>query len=215
MLINEVKQLVEQLGSKSQTGGYLPADEYSNYANLAQLRAIDTLCQVADRNLHVINLSSDFLKTQLTLVVNGRPQMPTDYYRYWSSAAMFVSAQGELLTGLDYIGLSEWADRRTSAIITPTNEFPIITEDQSGLLVSPLSIQQIKLTYAVNPVNPEWVADPYEDIPTFDPALSTDFILSAKFKDYLVKEIANMFGIEVMNQQLQQATLNNMVEGRF
>jgi hypothetical protein len=34
-------------------------------------------------------------------------------------------------------------------------------------------------------------------------------------KDYLVKEIANMFGIEVMNQNLQQATINNMVEGRF
>jgi hypothetical protein len=128
---------------------------------------------------------------------------------------MFVSNSQEMLTGLDYIGLSEWADRRMSAIITPTNEFPIITEDQSGLLVSPLSIQQIKLTYAVTPVNPEWVADPYEDIPTFDPTLSTDFILSAKFKDYLVKEIANMFGIEVMNQNLQQATINNMVEGRF
>jgi hypothetical protein len=214
MLINEVKQLVEQLGSKSQTGGYLPADEYSNYANLAQLRAINTLCQVADRNLHVINLASDFLKTQSLLVVNGRPQMPSDYYRYWASWAYYVN-QGEVLSGLDYIGLGEWADRLNSAIVEPTGEFPVITEDNVGLLVAPSFINQIKLTYAVLPPNPEWVSDPYAEIPTFDPNLSTDFILSEKFKDYLVKEIANMFGIEVLNQTLQQATVDNMIQGKY
>jgi hypothetical protein len=215
MLINEVKQLVEQLGSKSQTGGYLPGDEYTNYANLAQFRAIDALCQVIDRNQHVISLSSDFVKTVLCPVTNGRPLMPHDYYKFWAGSAMYVEGGAEVLSAADYVGYSEWAQRKTSTIIHPTTEFPIITEDSVGLLVSPLSIQQIKLTYAVFPTPPKWVADPDEEIPTFDPILSTDFILSSKFKDYLVKEIANMFGIEVLNQTLQQATLQNMIEGKY
>lgn len=212
MLINEVKQLVEQLAAKNQIGGYLPADEYSNYAYLAQTRAIDRLCQVADRNMHVVNLASDFLKTQLINPINGRATRPVDYYRYWTSSALFVE-NGETLCAVDYIGLSEWAKRKGSVIVGPTNEFPIATEDIQGIIFAPTSVTAVQLTYAINPT-PEWVGEPYDEL-VFDPNLSTDFVLSSKFKDYLVREIANMFGIEVMNQNLQQATLDNLVEGRY
>ena len=215
MLINYVYETTLQLASKSSGDGYLPPSEFNNYCILAQKRAINELYNYLDHNQKVITLLSDVTKIADLTVTNNYATRPTDYYKYVASAALafnsdtgkFVQSEGE------YIGKTELASRLTSKIVTPTNDYPIISEDQTGFRLDPDTISRIKLTYLINPVDPEWVAvDPDVIPPVFDPTASTDFILSEKFTDILVNYVANMFGIESDDQFLAQATVQQLVK---
>lgn len=211
MLIDEVKKLIEQLSEKSASGGYLPDDEYSNYAALAQLKAIDQMSELLDYNQQIIVLASDVIKSQNVIVTSGLFQRPSDYYKYVSSTARYFENGKWDEEAAELIGVSERADRVKSEIVTPTFQFPVISETQSGFRFDPAEIGQGVLTYFVNPVTPVWAAQDGVFPPTFDPANSTDFVLSNKFKNYLVREISNMFSIEIKDVALQQATIQNML----
>jgi hypothetical protein len=208
MLVNKVKQLVQQLSAKEGIGGYLPEEEYSNYCNLAQLRAINDIIKMLDYNQKAIDLLADVIKV-VVLNKNGQVfDFPTDYYRFVAAAAKF----SDIITPCDLIGKSERRSRMRSRIVQPTPDFPVISEDVTGFTVDPFLVTRIELSYVFLPEPPEWVSEPDSLPPVFDPALSTDFALSSKFKNYLVKEIANMFGIETRDPNLQQATIQNLIE---
>jgi hypothetical protein len=208
MLVNQVKELVEALASKDSIGGYLPEDEFSNYCNLAQIRAMDELLKMLDYNQKAIDLLADVIKVvNINKTGNIFPE-PTDYYRYIASAAMFADLQ----TPCDFIGKSERRSRLRSQIVQPTVDFPVTTEDSTGFMVDPSDVTRIELTYVFLPESPEWVSVPDSLPPVFNPAASTDFALSSKFKNYLVREIANMFGIETRDPNLQQATMQNLID---
>lgn len=208
MLVNQVKELVSQLAAKEGIAGYLPEDEYSNYANLAQLRAINDIVKMLDYNQKAIDLLADVIKVETLNKTGTIFAFPTDYYRFVAAAAKF----SDIITPCDLIGKSERRTRLRSKIVQPTPDFPVISEDVTGFTVDPFLVTRIELSYVFLPEAPEWVSEPDSLPPVFDPALSTDFTLSAKFKNYLVKEIANMFGIETRDPNLQQATLQNLID---
>lgn len=208
MLINEVKSLVESLSAKSSVGGYLPADEYSNYATLAQLRIINTLHERLDFNLNIITLLSDVSKTKLVPVNDQRFSRPSDYYKPIACEASFSDGQSDM----EYIGLSERRNRINSDIVEPTLSYPTFTEDSTGFIADPVGISRVRLSYIFQPEDPVWAEVPDSVPPTFDPNNSTDFALSDKFTDILVNTIAGMFGIEIRDVNLQQATVQNLVQ---
>lgn len=208
MLINSVYNLLLQLSSKDGISGYLPEDEFSNYCNLAQIRAMDEMLMMLDYNQKAIDLIADVVKiVNINRVGNIFPE-PSDYYRYVASAAIF----GDKQSPCDLVGKSERRSRLRSQIVQPTVDFPITTEDSTGFTVDPDSVTRIELSYVFLPDSPEWVSVPDSLPPVFDPTTSTDFALSSKFKNYLVREIANMFGIETRDPNLQQATMQNLID---
>jgi hypothetical protein len=208
MLINQVYNLLLQLSSKDGISGYLPAAEFSNYCNLAQLRAINELVKMLDYNQKAIDLISDVIKVSFINKSGDIFPIPSDYYRFVAASANFA----DKTTPCDLIGKSERRQRIVSQIVQPTADFPVISEDRTGFTVDPSIVSRIELSYAFLPEPPEWVAEVDTIPPVFDPDASTDFVLSEKFKNYLVKEIANMFGIETRDPNLQQATLQNIIE---
>ena len=114
---------------------------------------------------------------------------------------------------MEYIGKSELGSRLRSKIIPPTTTYPIITEDELGFRVDPESVSLVDLIYILQPSDPEWVAvDPNVVPPVFDPNASTDFVLTDKFSNILVNYVATMFGIELDDQLLIQATVQNLVK---
>lgn len=208
MLINEVKELVQQLAAKDGIAGYFSDTEYSNYCNIAQLRAIDEMVKMLDYNQKAIDLLGDVIKSTFINKSGTLFNTPSDYYRYVASSAEFT----DISAPCDFIGKSERKSRLRSAIVEPTNSFPIITKASNGFIVDPSTVTRIELTYVFLPDAPVWAALPATIPPEFDPSSSTDFALSSKFKNYLVREIANMFGIETRDPNLQQATIQNLVE---
>ena len=208
MLIDDIYKLLLQLSSKDGISGYLPAEEFSNYCQLAQLRAINDICKMLDYNQKAIDLLADVIVTDTINKSGNIFQYPSSYYRFVAAAAKF----SDINTPCDLIGKSERTARLRSRIIQPTPDFPVISEDSTGFTVDPFLVTRIELTYVFEPEKPEWVAVSATIPPVFDPAASTDFTLSSKFKNYLVKEIANMFGIETRDPNLQQATLQNLIE---
>lgn len=210
MLINEVKELVEQLAEKSAIGGYLPPDEFSNYASMAQLNAINQMSDMIDFNQQIITLASDVIKSKNITVTNGYFDRPSDYYKFVSCSTSYFdgSWQGN---SAELIGVSERQDRMNSDIVQPTFDFPILTDYESVFRIDPYNIPRVELFYFFLPEEPVWAEDRDTVPPVFNPSTSTDFVLSSKFKWFLVAEIAKMFSIEVKDVNLQQATIQNLL----
>ena len=215
MLINEVYQLCLQLLAKNSGGGYFPPSEFSRYALLAQRKTIDELYQYLDYNQKVITLLSDVTKESRIVVSNKRFSRPSDYYKFHSANSIARNNQTDEWeeTDIEYIGKSELGSRLRSKIIPPTTTYPVITEDESGFRVDPEGVGLVDLIYILNPEDPNWVAlDPNVVPPVFDPSSSTDFVLSDKFTNILVNYISQMFGLEVNDQLIIQATVQNLVK---
>jgi hypothetical protein len=211
-----VYELTSQLSAKNSGGGYLPPDEFSRYCLLAQLKTIDQLYSYLDYNQKVITLLSDVMKVENQFVSNQTFPRPDDYYKYVASSAMNYNPQTKKWgqSEIEYIGQTELASRLNSDIITPTPSYPVITESNTGFRVDPEEVGVVKLTYLIEPDEPVWAAvDPNVVPPVFDPTASTDFVLSDKFTNILVNYVTQMFGIELNEELLIQATVQNLVEG--
>ena len=213
MLINEVYEVFLQMVNKAQTGGYFNAANFNNYCDYAQNSIINELSEIADYNQRVISLSSEVLKTVIINVTNGIAATPSDYLIYLDANAMFYDNEANKFEEypLDYISKAERGERFRSKIVSPERDYPIATENTSGLLIEPTDVSRIKLTYYFKPDAPEWVGTDTVP-PVFDPNASTDFVLGDKFKNILVNKILSYAGIEIREPYLLQATTQNLIK---
>jgi|TARA_R110000782_G_scaffold16029_3_gene46371 hypothetical protein len=211
MLINNVYQSVFDLANKDQTGGFLSASRYNRYAVFAQDDILNELQQLLDYNQRTISLLSDILKVaNVEVSDDGYAKLPSDYFLFADANSLFYDGVKFQEYPCDFIGRSERGERLRSKIVTPELDYPIITEDFTGLLVEPKEVSRIKLTYIYQPVNPEWVGTDTVP-PVFDEGASTDFALSNKFKNILTYKILKYFGIEIREPFLLSATTDNLI----
>ena len=212
MLINEVYESVLDLSNRSQTGGYLNAESFNLKAELAQREIIDEALEFLDFNQLSLTLLSDILNTTNAVVnAQGFVTLPSDYYKYADANALVFTDGNFIEYPIDYVGVSERGERLRSKIVNPTLIEPIATETRLGLRIDPKEINIIELTYAVQPPDPEWVGTNAVP-PVFDPLLSTDLILSNKFKAILVYKVCSYFGIEIKDVNLYQATTKELMK---
>ena len=212
MLINEVRELVFDFANKNQTGGYLGDDSYNLKIGIAQREVIDEALEFLDFNQLSLTLLSDILNTANAPVnAQGFVTLPLDYYKYADANALIFTDGNFAEHPIDYVGVSERGERLRSKIVNPTLIEPIATETKLGLRIDPKEVSLIELTYAVQPPDPEWVGTDTVP-PVFDPALSTDLILSNKFKAILVYKVCSYFGIEIKDVSLYQATTKELMK---
>lgn len=211
MLIDEIYTLVKSYSNKNQSGGYLKPSIFSSYLNYAQQEAIDEVDRFAAHNRRVISLLSDIIKTT-TVSVNsiGVVDLPSDYYRYLDSNALYFDDGKFEAFPVDYIGKSLLGERLRSKIVNPTLKYPVATEGFSGLMVEPKQINQIELTYLFKPAEAEWVGTGVP--PVFNPNASTDVTLGAQFRNILVMKVCKYFGIEIRDGELVGATTKDLVQ---
>ena len=212
MLINEIYEDVRALSNKSQSGGYLKPSRFNLYLNMAQQETIDEVDRFAAHNRRVISLLSDVLKTQTASVDSiGMVDLPSDYYRYVDSNALYFDDGAFTPFPIDYVSKTERGERLRSKIVDPTLKRPIATEGFSGLMVEPRQINSIELTYIFSPPKAEWVGT--NDVPpVFDPNASTDLALGREFKNIITAKVCGYFGIEIRDGELVGATTKNLVE---
>lgn len=211
MLIDEIYTDVRALANKSQVGGYLRPSRFNTYINYAQQEAIDEIDRYAAHNRRVISLLSDIIKTE-TVSVNslGLADLPIDYYRYLDANALYFD-DGEFKEfPIDLISKTSRGERLRSKIVEPTLKFPIATEGFSGLMIEPKQINQIQLTYLFTPPTAEWVGTGVP--PIFDPDESADVTLGRQFKQILTAKVCRLFGIEIRDGELVNATTKNLIE---
>jgi hypothetical protein len=212
MLINEVYETVLDLNNSDQIGGYLAPERYNQYAEFAQNAILNELQELLDYNQRTISLLSDVLKVATVEVgADGYVSLPTDYMLYADANAVLFDDGKFREYPVDMIGKSERGERLRSKIVMPEIDYPIATEDNTGLLIEPTEVQRIKLTYIYLPEDPEWVGDGSVP-PVFDPDASTDFAFGQKFKNILVYKILRYMGVEIREPFLLQATTDNLIK---
>lgn len=209
MIIDKVYKGVQAFSNKNQSGGYLSPDRFNTYAEYAQTDVINELHELLSFNQRVITLISDVLKVENIGVTNQYVDLPSDYYKYVDSGALFYNVNKWDEYAADYISKTEIGERRRSKIVDPTNDYPVITEDSVGLFVDPSNVKRLKLTYIFEPEAPEWVG--FGVPPVFDESYSTDFTLSSKFQNILIFKICTYFGIEIKDSALYNATTESLV----
>lgn len=210
-MINDVYLMTQRLSNVSQTSGYISPSAFSEFAGYAQLSIIDEMYEILDYNMLSSILIADVLKTVNVEVVNGIVQKPTDFYKYVDSSALYFEDGNFEVYPIDFISTSERNERLRSKIVEPTLKHPIATEGFSGIRLDPKEISRVELTYLFKPPAPEWVGTDTVP-PIFEPTLSTDFVLSDKFKTILTYKICSYFSIEIRDGELSAVTTKQLIQ---
>lgn len=211
MLIDEIYTDVRNFSNNSQLSGYIPINQFNEYSNFAQMAIIDEMYEILDYNMLSSILIADVLKTANVEVVNGIVQKPTDFYKYVDSSALYFEDGNFEVYPIDFISTSERNERLRSKIVEPTLKHPIATEGFSGIRLDPKEISRVELTYLFKPPAPEWVGTDTVP-PIFSPTLSTDFVLSDKFKTILTYKICSYFSIEIRDGELSAVTTKQLIQ---
>lgn len=227
MLIDRVYKLVQQVVNKNQSSGYIDPEEFSKYAEMAQLELVsDTYNNppLGYENTQEItdNLSS-FKVEVIKNVVDGKFDEPSDYMNYSSCrATTFAEGSDELLNPyqaeLDFLKDSEIARRLASEIDAPSVEMPAIAKFSTYFRVYPSDVKQVRLTYLKTPLLPWWNYTLSSGRPVFaetggvstNPNTgvtagdSTDFTLTSDMIHDLVYKISSYFSVEVRESDVYQ-----------
>lgn len=159
MIINQVKELVNLIASKDEATGYISDYDFNRFGSMAQSQKLEEDLSLSNnRGIFNTGSLSAFKKTSYVEVVNGTATKPEDY-RYFETASYpsLTSKVGHIVYApFDALGSSESDFRAFSELEPPSLDFPILISEGNELKISPNTINQIKLTYIVNPPNIIW-----------------------------------------------------------
>lgn len=88
------------------------------------------------------------------VVVNGKAQLPTDYYYCSTIIYKLVRNTNVKIRLVEVVNDLQWAERLSSSIVTPTLKYPIANFQSDYLRVSPAVIRYLDFIYLRFPKEP-------------------------------------------------------------
>jgi len=209
--INSVYITVGDLASKNQSGGYLSPEEFSNFCALTQKELVNDVYQLLDANRSAITLLAPATKyIDSVTVANGYVVEPSDYKQVISFYGKYFENKEWNQKEAEYVSQSEIGDRLRNQIDVPSYDYPVVVQDMDGLKVYPKEISIGAMSYIYD--FPDPVYSVTGDPPVYDPLTSVNFILDDVFFDLVVYKVCLLFGISIKDQNLQQASVRNVLK---
>jgi hypothetical protein len=225
--IDFVYQSVQMLANKSQISGYLSVDDFNRYSQISNLGLLDKLYAQYQSTSKITTELQDFLKKkQIYVNQYGRADFPTDFYYFDTMLAYdresYLAlrgscAEGTYPTQLQYAALPQIPVKDTDHAVfgtlnlapayRPNYTVPRVRMFADYMQLNPIDIGSVELQYFKQPTTPTWgfLPDSF-GLPVYNPATSTDFEWNITMQNELITQIASMFGIEIRDGDLAQAT---------
>lgn len=225
MIIDLAYKLLQQFTNKDEVSGYISPQEFNDACDFVQLEWIQEnynprTKQGYEATNQLEDVFSQFKKSTPFIVSNGKFTKPSDYLHF--SSASVLSNYGNTTKSFiaELVRDSEWTERLSSEINTPSGMFPIITNRQDEFWVAPNKTPLVNLTYIRRPLKPWWNYTVVDGEPeyaetggvTTNPNNasndSTDFELDDSELPYIVLKLCKYFAIEVKETEVFQMIEN-------
>lgn len=231
--VNQVKQIVDTIANKNQSGIWSTA-EYNtifaavNYDFLKYRIGLPELYQVGNPQPPVSyqitqKITDDvrFLIKKVDIVKdsNGYFPIPADYFAFSSWRYKYIenSDCGEAPYFKDYpietLSDNELVDALDNTIAPPTLVYPKLAYYGLGALVYPQEINRVICTYVRTPVTPVWGYTLVDDEPIYNSALSTDFEYPSSCLNDLSILCLKYLGINIRDESLVNSALVRQKDG--
>jgi len=225
--INFVYESVLMLANKSQVGSALIPEEFNRYSQIANLGLLDKLYAQYQSTSKITTELQDFLKKkQIYVNQYGRADFPSDFYYYDTMLAYdresYLALRGSCADGtyptqLQYAALPQIPVKDTdhdkfgtlnlAPAYRPNYTVPRVRIFADYMQLNPIDIGSVELQYFKQPTTPVWgyTTDAF-GLPVYDPLTSVDYEWNIVMQNELITQIASMFGIEIRDGDLAQAT---------
>lgn len=202
MIIDKIYELLNQLSSKSTSGGYLPIPDFNNYALLVQNQKINF--ELSDNNDTTFKneMVSNYSSVVNLTSVDGVVLLPSDY-RYFDSASYYNTKELRY-EPFEELSRDEWNWRRSSDLDAPTTEYPALIVRKDSLNILPKSIQFLTLEYINTPDAPIYGYSVVNGRRVFDINTSTDFVFKEENIPDIVYRMSVLMSIELRDSEEYQ-----------
>ena len=167
-------RLIQFILNEEESGRALTPDNYSDLLRVTSLELARQVVKNYEDGQDVTDMIQRFKKDEDIEFVNGEALLPGDYYR-----------KSFLLAGsvwVEFVTDAEFANRRKSALMPPSAEYPIVRIIGGGLEILPDSITAGELGYIRRPITPffDYYYDAFGRIIPFGPKGATHTLLSGQ-----------------------------------
>ena len=213
--VNEVKEFVDFLANKEQSGNSVSPDEF----NLSLRRATDDLFRkeyglpedykpgapMPNISYEITQRIKDdmrvFKKTSaISIDSNGVGSVPSDYVHYTAIRYTKITNQkgGNPLIepkSVEAIDDDKWDGRIGNSIKFPDKDYPICNFNSDTIQFEPKDLTIVQLTYLKYPSSPVWGYNIIDTVAIYDSSKSTDIELPQMLTNDIARLICSYFGI--------------------
>jgi len=222
--VNEVKEFVDFLANKEQSGNSVSPSEF----NLNLRRATDDLFRkeyglpedykpgvpLPDISYEITQRIKDdmrvFKKTEtITIDANGNGNIPDDYVHYtgirYNKVTNNTGGQPTVEPkSVEAIDDDKWVGRIGNSIKVPNKDYPICNFNSSSIQFEPKDLYKVDLTYLKYPSTPNWAYTITDGTAIYDAGNSTNIELPKMLTNDLVRLICSYYGIRFRDNALTQ-----------
>lgn len=225
MTVDEIKNFVEYIANKEQSGESLSPMEFNRllktsaidftrflYGAIEGYKQGDVSPTISYENTQYITDALRALKVPLTLAVdvNGFANIPTDY-AHVSSIRYSYSKPGKCPTdpaitktvSIEVVKDDKVGVRLGSALSAPRASRPICVFYKNTIQFYPVNIASVVFTYLKTPATPVWGFTVSGDMPVYDPTSSTQPEFPEIFHLDICRIILGYMGINLRDNDLQ------------
>lgn len=211
MTVDELKQFIEAISNRNQSGNALTPDEFNIYlarANEDKFR-IETGIRESQTPIWFQSnqISTDALRPFIIRAIlfgtSGLFTIPNDYRHLISMYYKDPSGRQRIITPLNVDEFDAIIDHPVKA---PSNEYPYASQYGSGIEVRPSSITAIGFAYLRKPAIPVWgyTIDPNTDEPIYNSATSVQMEWEDIYQIDIARIILSYLSINFRDSELYQ-----------
>lgn len=234
MSISEIFDLVSWVANKYQAGASMSANEFNLACKAVNIELFNVKVGLPEayqagapyppQAWQVTQKITDDLQPFIKDAVIDKSQgffaLPTDYAAFSSLSYKYVLNDpngGQPYSEINYIDVvtdAELRVRLADNVVMPTLKYPVATYRAQGILLYPIDINRITLTYLRYPVTPVFGYTVSNDEYIYDSTLSTQVEYPATLHTEFAMRIARYLGINIYDDQLLQSIQERLKTGQ-
>lgn len=211
MMINDVYQLVLYIANKEQRGDIQP-EKFNFLAKKAQLQYISkrvgNIQIMTDRGVPQVGYESTWrIHEDLRPFVVGPLQIPIDSNGKWAYPYGYIwpdAIHKNDFRDIRRITWDQYPQIKHSAIIPPTEDYPVCIFGNPYGFIDPYSIGSFKMSFLSLPPDPVWAYTLMADKPVFTTVGTVDFVVSPMALTEIVLMILQNVGVNLSAEMITQ-----------
>lgn len=221
MTVEELRNFINAIANKDQTGNSMTPEEYNVYLQRStddKLRIELGLRENADLNskIHFDNnqISTDAMRPFMNSVPivaapPGEFAVPTDYWHHRKSIHLLNGK----IKPITVLGDDEFDDIQDDAIKPPSLEYPYAKFEGTKFVVVPNTIPTITFRYLKKPTYPVWGYTIVNDEAVYNAATSVQLQWEDKYHIDIARIILAYLGINFRDEELLQYAMVTKAQG--
>lgn len=219
--INEVKQFVDFISNKTQSGSISPqefnlAARRANYSLFKRRYGLPEEYQLGQpfptQSYELTQKIKDDLrvfkeKQTITVDSSGKMDIPSDYVHKLAIDYRKVdNTSGEptvVMVPVETIDDDKFSERKRSSLKKPTKDYPVCNINSDYIEFAPADLGKVEMTYLRLPASPVWGYTTVNTMPLYDAGTSTNFEWEEMLTNDLSALILAYVGINLQDGKLE------------